>query len=348
MWIFGKSNSATKAKIEQRNELLQSVNQRISKLREWQEAHDREMAEKNVPAGWAKSGSPLRSNKWGRDNHYWWEGDVRDSNKKQRYSEPILRSQEWPTKEKTLPDWVEQYPGYKATAWTLVADGHPGMLVTLVTYEVVEPSLDAGQPSFAKITFTVDGVPFKQMCNLWKEVAKSNKEELELHGPSVAKNYTLNEDGRLRDKTNGFLPDAESVTHAMEDLLMVYVDWEKFPDITDHSVVAKLAHAWKNVEAMHTEERSKRIQSKITELRENIKNCQQNIARLEKEENELYEKAADALNTLEEHGIGMKQIEEFNEKKLGIRAEIDLQLLDKLARGMGLTTTHNASYSLAP
>ena len=134
----------------------------------------------------------------------------------------------------------------------------------------------------------------------------------------------------------------------MEDLLMVYVDWEKFPDITDHSVVAKLAHAWKNVEAMHTEERSKRIQSKITELRENIKNCQQNIARLEKEENELYEKAADALNTLEEHGIGMKQIEEFNEKKLGIRAEIDLQLLDKLARGMGLTTTHNASYALAP
>ena len=347
MWnIFKKSNSGKKAKEEQRRIAMTSVSEALSRLRKQEETDQRERTAKTIPAGWARSETPLRAGQWARDNQYWWASDNPSSKPRPYSNEPMLKSQEWPKIVQPLPSWVEQFPGYKATAWELSAGILARTQVTLVTYELIKTSLEGYQPSFAKMMFTVKDVPFKQMESMCKELSKYNKEELELHGMYVAKDYTINDDGKIRDKTNGFLPDANCVEHVMEDLFMLYKDWEKFPNVSDHSVVAKLSFAWSKVEAMQREERDKKIHNKIHDLRENIKSCQQNIAKLEQEENKLYEDAADALNTLEAHGIGMKEIEDFRNAEYELKGEINLEMLNKLAQGMGLSSTSN--YSLAP
>ena len=307
MWdIFKKSNSGKKAKEEQRRIAMTSVSEALSRLRKQEETNQRERTAKTLPAGWARSETPLRAGQWVRDNQYWWASDNPSSKPRPYSNEPMLKSQEWPKIVQPLPSWVEQFPGYKATAWELSAGILARTQVTLVTYELIKTSLEGNQPSFAKMMFTVKDVPFKQMESMCKELSKYNKEELELHGMYVAKDYTINDDGKIRDKTNGFLPDANCVEHVMEDLFMLYKDWEKFPNVSDHSVVAKL----------------------------------------EQEENKLYEDAADALNTLEAHGIEMKEIEDFRNAEYELKGEINLEMLNKLAQGMGLSSTSN--YSLAP
>jgi hypothetical protein len=152
--------------------------------------------------------------------------------------------------------------------------------------------------------FTVKDVPFKQMESMCKELSKYNKEELELHGMYVAKDYTINDDGKIRDKTNGFLPDANCVEHVMEDLFMLYKDWEKFPNVKDYETVRKLIQAEKDIDSLNQELEWHHIQRDIDDKVSRIKSLQESVVELEKSLNAKYEKGADAANLLEEHGYG--------------------------------------------
>ena len=232
-----------------------------------------------------------------------------------------------PTKYETLPNWVEQYPGFRPTAWIINRDTLTNTAINLVTYEGLT-TIDV--PDFAKVVFTVDNVPFKQMDNLCAYVSKYNDDELQLHGLSVAKSYHMEEDGKIRDKTKQFPPNAESIHHAVEDLFMLYEDWRRFPDVDDYNTMIKLSFALKSVEDMRIEEISGRTKKKIDGIRAEIKECQERIAKFERELNEVYEKAADALNLLEEHGIDLKKIEEMQDKPVDAPS-IEYYILNKLS-----------------
>ena len=146
--------------------------------------------------------------------------------------------------------------------------------------------------------------------------------------------------------------------YIVDDLYLMYVSWRKFPEIDDYNTVFKLESAWEKVERMQMEEASKQIQNHIKEMRENIKSCQSKIARLEREENKMYESAAEALDVLEEYGIDTKRIEEFQKKDNQIKiATLSCNFGDDMAIGELIdlskgfssqaNSVNNPQYSLA-
>ena len=313
-----------------------------------------------LPPGWSQTTE--RPQNWVQENfgyaddpHYWWEDGQRDFDFFDQRSQrsKLIKNSPQPKKYEVLPSWVEQYSGFRATAWNIGDKQRTNTIVNLVTY--VPYSVDTFEYPFAKIMFTEDNVPFKQMNNLCAAVAKYNQDELEAHGRFVDRPYRMGMDGKIRDKTGEFLPDAYLVNCAIDDLYLQYENWRRFPDVESSDIVAKLTFAWKAVEEMQKEESSGRIKNKIEDIRRSIKSSQDRIAELEREQNEMYEKAADALNLLEEYGYDLTKIEKFQKKDLDVKMELPTELVQMLSKSLNLPPKafngyNNAQdqYALAP
>ena len=358
MWnIFKKSN---KAKVElQRNLAVAHMRSSLDDICKKSDDSAYKSSNENyvggeLPPGWSQTTKHLpnwaqENSGYANDQHYWGTGTPRNFD----FFNPSSQNYPQPKKYEFLPSWVEQYPGFRATAWTIGDKQRTNTIVNLVTY--VPSSPDAFEHPFAKIVFTEDNIPFKQMKNLCASVAKYNQDELEAHGRFVDRPYSMGMDGKIRDKTGEFLPDAYLVNCAVDDLYLQYENWRRFPDVESSDIVSKLTFAWKAVEEMQKEESSGRIKNKIEDIRTSIKSSQDRIAELEREQNEMYEKAADALNLLEEYGYDLTKIEKFQKKDLDVKMELPTDLLAKLSRSLNLPHKafngyNNAQdqYTLAP
>ena len=305
----------------------------------------------DLPPGWSQATErwTQANSRYADDQHYWLTGTPGNFD----FFYPHSQNSPVPKKYEVLPSWVEQYPGFRASAWNIGDKQRTNTIVNLVTYVPYVP--DTFEPPFAKIVFIEDNVPFKQMNNLCASVAKYNQDELEAHGRFVDRPYRMGMDGKIRDKTGEFLPDAYLVNCAVDDLYLTYEDWRRFPDVESSDLVAKLTFAWKAVEEMQKEESSGRIKNKIEDIRINIKLSQEKIAELEREQNEMYEKAADGLNLLEEYGYDLTKIEKFQKKDLDVKMELPTELVQMLSRNLNLPLKafngyNNAQdqYALAP
>lgn len=295
-----------------------------------------------LPPGWSQATERLpnwaqENSSYADDQHYWWEGTpgkIAFDPRSQRST--LIKNSPKPKKYEVLPSWVEQYPGFSATAWNIGDKKRTNTIVNLVTYMPSSPDAFEEHP-FAKIVFTEDNIPFKQMNNLCASVAKYNQDELEAHGRFVDRPYKMGMDGKIRDKTGEFLPDAYLVNCAVDDLYLQYENWRRFPDVESSDIVAKLTFAWKAVEEMQKEEHSGRIKNKIDDIRTSIKSSQERISELEREQNEMYEKAADALNLLEEYGYDLTKIEKFQKKDSDVMMDLPTELLQKLSRSLNMS-----------
>jgi polyribonucleotide nucleotidyltransferase len=94
-----------------------------------------------------------------------------------------------------------------------------------------------------------------------------------------------------------------AMCNVIQDMLVVWDEWKEFPDVSDFDMVKRLHQAKKDVAAMQSQMENKYIEQEIEEYRKEIKESQEKIAKLEKELNEICEKAADGMNLLEEHGV---------------------------------------------
>lgn len=342
MWnIFKKSN---KAKVEQQRNLavahMRSSLEGICKKNDDSacKSSNENAIDVELPPGWSQTTERLPN--WAQENfgyaddqHYWSAGTPRDFDFLNQGSK-LVKNSPLPKKYEVLPSWVEQYPGFSATAWNIGDKQRTNTIVNLVTYMPYSP--DTFEHPFAKIVFTEDNIPFKQMNNLCAFVSKYAQGELELHGRFVDKPYKMGMDGKIRDKTGEFLPDAYLVNCAVDDLYLTYEDWRRFPDVESSDLVAKLTFAWKAVEEMQSEESSGRIKNKIEDIRISIKESQEKIAELERQQNEMYEKAADALNLLEKYGYDLTKIEAIQKKDLDVKTKLPTELLQKLSGMLNL------------
>ena len=203
------------------------------------------------------------------------------------------------------PEWVEHIDGHNAECFEM---GGYDVGVIAACYKP-DHTLGVG---FAKV-YIVDkntGQPFPQMKGVWKETKNRDATaKLDVMFRSLYQKCDIDEDGRL---TGAFgVPDIMSINNVIQDMLVVWDEWSEFPNVSDFSVVKQLQQAKKDVAAMQSQMTHKYIEKDIEEYRKEIKESQEKIAKLEKELNEICEKAADAMNLLEEHGVKI----DLDEKK---------------------------------
>lgn len=206
----------------------------------------------------------------------------------------------------STPLWVDREENHLAVTYDMNVQG-PRAIV--VEYRRKPNSNDDGYGDFTRLYLVgEDGLPFPRITGIWNELSLRLKTGL----LSRIQRYGIDSHGRITEQ--GSLVKASESGLLLDEAIDIYGLWKKFPEIDDYNTVFKLESAWEKVERMQMEEASKQIQNHIKEMRENIKSCQSKIARLEREENEMYESAAEALDVLEEYGIDTKRIEEFQKR----------------------------------
>ena len=195
------------------------------------------------------------------------------------------------------PEWVERIDGHNTECFDM--DGFDCGVV--VACYKPDHTLGVG---FAK-AFIFDrktGKPFPQMKGLWDETKnRLDSNGLDIMFRAIHPECKIDDDGRL---TGPFgMPDVHSILGVVQEMAIIWNEWRDFPKVEEYSMVRRLIDAWRDIAVMKHETEGKGITREIEEYRAEIKESQEKIAKLEKELNEIYEKAADAMNLLEENGV---------------------------------------------
>lgn len=197
-----------------------------------------------------------------------------------------------------LPAWAEQIEGYEAKASRYYTFGYE---LTVLTY-VPKKTLGLG---FAKIVImNKDGLPAKFMPGIWNAMVER----------SAGEEYHIDSDGRIRGKFG--IPDKDELDRCISNMTALIDIFKKFPKETDVAVASSLNDALCDVQRMTFEEKS--IQRDINQMRQRIQELQERISQRDKELNEIYEKAADAMNLIEDRGYKV----DLSKENLGIEEEV--------------------------
>lgn len=207
------------------------------------------------------------------------------------------------------PDWVERIEGYSEEAFD-ITDGpqYDNERIVAVCYKP-ERTLGVG---FTKVFFADKDLKnvFPQMKGIWKETHWRDSEAT-LYPPKIG-SCKIDDNGRISSAFG--IPDLPSLLDVVREMYTVWLDWYEFPNVSEFSMVKKLKQAKRDVATMQREMSENHINGEIEDIRQEIKESQEKIAKLEKELNDICEKAADAMNLLEENGVKIdlddKKIEE--------------------------------------
>ena len=210
-----------------------------------------------------------------------------------------------------LPDWAEKIEGYKAEASLFHKDGYE---MVVLMYVPKKSTMDKG---FAKIVImNRDRLPAKFMPGIWNAMTSR----------SSGGKYTIDSDGRVRGMFG--IPDRDEIEDCIYTMMNYIGVFSMFPKETEVDVALNLSDAVSDVRRMMYEEGS--IQEDISSMRRHIQELQERIAQRDKELNDIYEKAADAMNLLEKHGY----LVDTTKDNLGIEKE-------ECGRYNGMYTSYN-------
>ena len=209
-----------------------------------------------------------------------------------------------PTEIVPLPEWVEKIDGYFVSSCIWHDSGRFGGCF-VVKYD---PNNYLGDWDWGFVKIYAAGgmneTPFAQMKGIWKDIHEDKKR----HNIS----YDITEDGKIYNDLKEF-PSDDDIRNAIYDIGGMYNDWKDFPNVQDWDTVCKLREAMMAVDNLRVEEKYGQEQKNIDNLRKRIKEIQTEIAEAEKSLNEMYEKAADGMNLLEQYGIAVNLDEEPKE-----------------------------------
>lgn len=204
------------------------------------------------------------------------------------------------------PEWLEPIEGYHI-AWCRKRDNGRFGDCLVVGYHVND--FCSGDPNGFAMVYVLEDKdvsswmekPFCQMKGIWKELYEDKRTH------SVT--YEITEDGRIYNDMMGF-PSDDNIRDAIYDIGQMYDDWKDFPNAPDWDTVVKLHEARQAVDQMRVETKHGWMQKDIEKYRKEIKEAQEEIARVERNLNEMYEKAADGMNLLEQYGVKVNLDEE--------------------------------------
>lgn len=197
------------------------------------------------------------------------------------------------------PDWVERIEGYTEEAFDMTTGPrYVNERIVAVCYKP-ERTLGVG---FTKVFLADNDLKnmFPQMKGVWEETQRRIESENTLCGAKIG---TCKIDGNGRISSAFGIPDLPSLLDVVQEMYTVWLDWHEFPQVGEFSMVKKLKQAKRDVAVMQREMDKNYINRKIEDIRKEIKESQDRIASLERDLNEICEKAADAMNLLEENGV---------------------------------------------
>ena len=181
------------------------------------------------------------------------------------------------------PEFIEQHHGYIASSYEI--SGYSNIILT--RYKATRISL------IDYDYFTVIDYKTKRKFNA--------SDSLVRYACTLMDNgVNINSECQLRS-TFGSLSDMQiaCIANAISNC---YNSWKYFPNETSYDNVLKFIGLIDKIQMMKLNESSGTIKHQIESAREEIDRQMKLIAELEKQENEVYEKAADAMNILEENG----------------------------------------------
>ena len=233
------------------------------------------------------------------------------------FSAPRMYDDATPTRLDKVPEWVQPIEGFRPEVYSTPIHGQKCFIVNW------HPVSTLGVGFTTIMVADKNGKPFAQMDALIKAVAA---ERNKLGAGERQGKYRIDENGRISGMFG--IIDACDFSSLMEEIFPYFMDWREFPNATEWELVKRLKNAMQDVRAMKREVRTKRIANEIERNRVDIKQLQDKIAELEKVQNELYEKAADAANLLEENGVKVDFEGDDNKKAdmdgyLTIDADVD-------------------------
>ncbi len=212
------------------------------------------------------------------------------------------------------PDWVERIEGYSAEAFDISND--PSYDKEKIVVVCFKPNRTLGV-GFAKVYVADKGMKnaFPQMRGIWGETKSRMpfaEHALDHHDISRCQ---IDDDGRISSSFG--IPDMPSLMDVVQEMYTVWLDWREFPNVGEYQMVKKLIQAKQDVAKMQSEMSTNRINGKIEDIRQEIQESQLKIAELEKELNVICERAADAMNLLEENGVKVDLDEKQKEEEEG-------------------------------
>ena len=190
-----------------------------------------------------------------------------------------------------VPSWASEENGCIPHKAIKVANG------IVVEYKPIG-TLGVG---YAKIYIVgKDQQPFSRMKEIWSEIHRiwSNDRK---HNPQIPIEGTITKTGEIRDTYGSNVPTFDVLCGFLIIAHNLYSNWKYFPNARSVSEVKFLTTALSTVRGMS--KNAEYIENDIKDLREQIRYRQDEIAKLEKNLNNLYEDGANAMNLLEENGV---------------------------------------------
>ena len=241
-----------------------------------------------------------------------------------------------------VPDWVDKYDGFTLTSYKygFTIDGYNS---TVAIYWN-----DGMTSGFARIyLIDKDGKPYANIDKILKEM--EYRESVHPVGYWVVDGKFY----RFQDRPNKLLPPSDiEIRDSIVSMSRMKEQWDKFPMAPDYSTVEKLVLAQFDVSAMLNEEKHGFARKNMENLREKIKNLQEQLGQIDKNLNEMYEKAADGMNLLEQYGVVVNLDDEPEKpKKLVVDCDFSSLYPHDTLKYIGEATIvrmHNGLYNVTP
>ena len=181
------------------------------------------------------------------------------------------------------PEFIELPTEYIVRSYKI--DGHPNIILTrykAMSITVVDYDYLTVIDKKTKCKFNASDSLVRHACTMMNNIVKIN-----------SKFQLRNSFGSLSDI------DIACIANVISNC---YNTWKYFPNETSYDNVLKFIGLIDKIQMMKFNESSGTIKHQIESAREEIDRQRKLIADLEKQENEMYEQAADAMNILEENG----------------------------------------------
>lgn len=236
-----------------------------------------------------------------------------------------------------LPPWVE-VPEDCYVASCRMQD-YRNSHAAVVVFHRKPGSLDNWGRGYAKVYVYDDNNVnlFPQMKGIIEEI---RKRKLNHCGTS----YDISEDGEIREYMTRDLPSEETVYKAAMSMMELHERWRDYPNIDNFDTIEKLEKAKEAIRRMNIEEEYGHAKGKIEEIRNSIKEQQEQIVQIEHNLTKMYEEAADAMNLLEENGIDPNHFDDKPEEEEKPTVEQLRNMVNRLNNRLGGMTGNPIRY----